>query len=155
MHHSETAKALFLQGYNCAQSVAGAFSKELNLPFSMVVRLASSFGGGVGRMREICGAISGMSLVAGLLYGYDDPNDQEAKTNHYARIQQLAAQFRDRFDSIICRELLGEEGEDHSHIPSARTDAYYKKRPCAELVAAAAEILSEYITNHPFDLSRH
>ena len=75
MNHSETARALFLQGYNCAQSVAGAFSTELDLPFDVVVRLASSFGGGMGRMREVCGAVSGMFLVAGMLYGYDDPND--------------------------------------------------------------------------------
>ncbi|MGI6013888.1 MAG: C-GCAxxG-C-C family protein [Oscillospiraceae bacterium] len=150
MRHSETAKSLFLEGYNCAQSVAGAFSAELNLPLSTVTRLASSFGGGMGRMREVCGAVSGMSLVAGILYGYDDPKDRDAKTAHYARIQQLAAQFREQFGSIVCRELLGAEGADHSHIPSARTDSYYKKRPCADLVATAAEILSEYITNHPF-----
>lgn len=149
MNHSETARALFLRGYNCAQSVSGAFSAELNLPFDTVVRLASSFGGGMGRMREVCGAVSGMFLVAGMLYGYDDPNDRSAKTAHYARIQQLAAQFREQFGSIVCRELLGVEGTDRSYVPSARTDAYYKKRPCADLVAKAAEILSDYISNHP------
>ncbi len=149
MNHSERARALFLQGYNCAQSVAGAFCEELHLPFDTVVRLSSSFGGGMGRMREVCGAVSGMFLVAGLLYGYADPTDRDAKTAHYARIQLLAAQFRERFGSIVCRELLGAEGQDRSHIPSARTDTYYKKRPCADLVANAAEILSDYIAAHP------
>lgn len=149
MNHSEHARALFLQGYNCAQSVAGAFCEELHLPFDTVVRLSSSFGGGMGRMREVCGAVSGMFLVAGLLYGYADPTDRDAKTAHYARIQLLAAQFCERFGSIVCRELLGAEGQDHSHIPFARTDTYYKKRPCADLVANAAEILSDYIAAHP------
>ena len=150
MNHSETARALFLEGYNCAQSVAGAFADLLPIPFETVVSLASSFGGGMGRMREVCGAVSGMFLVAGFLYGYDDPKDRSAKTEHYARIQQLAAQFREEFGSIVCRELLGKEGEDRSHVPSARTEAYYKKRPCADLVAAAAEILAEYIAANPF-----
>lgn len=150
MNHSETARALFLEGYNCAQSVAGAFADMLPLPFETVVSLASSFGGGMGRMREVCGAVSGMFLIAGFLYGYADPKDRNTKTEHYARIQQLAAQFQEQFGSIVCRELLGAEGVDRSYVPSARTEAYYKKRPCADLVAAAAAILSEYISNHPF-----
>ena len=150
MNRSETAKALFLEGYNCAQSVAGAFADLHPLPFESVVSLSSSFGGGMGRMREVCGAVSGMFLVSGFLYGYADPKDHALKTEHYARIQALAAQFREQFGSIVCRELLGTEGADRSHVPSARTEVYYKKRPCAELVAAAAQILSDYIAAHPF-----
>lgn len=146
MSKSEEAQKLFLEGYNCAQAIAGAYAKEMGMEFDTVIKMASSFGGGMGRMREVCGAVSGMFLVAGALYGYDNPKDAAAKKAHYERIQQLAADFKTETGSIICRELLGLDGKDTSPIPSDRTKEYYSKRPCVEMVGLAAKILEEYKT---------
>ena len=106
---SQQATELFKQGYNCAQSVFAAFSEDLGMDFETALKLSSSFGGGMGRLREVCGAVSGMFAIAGMKYGYADPKDNEAKAAHYKRIQELAAQFRAENHSIICRELLGLE----------------------------------------------
>ncbi|MBO5302582.1 MAG: C_GCAxxG_C_C family protein [Lachnospiraceae bacterium] len=145
MTKKEQAQALFLEGYNCAQAVAGAYAEEMGMDLKMVVKMVSSFGGGMGRMREVCGAVSGMFFVAGALFGYDDPKDTESKKMHYERIQYLAGKFKEQTGSIICRELLGLEGKDNTPTPSARTKEYYKKRPCVEMVGIAAEILEEYL----------
>lgn len=144
----EKARALFKEGYNCSQAVVAAFCDEMGLEKSQIVRLASSFGGGMGRLREVCGAVSGMFLVAGALYGYDAPKDFEAKKEHYARIQELAAQFQAENGSIICRELLGAAGKDNNPTPEKRTEEYYKKRPCEEMVATAARLMEAYISSH-------
>ena len=143
------AKAFFMEGYNCTQSVALAFCDEIGIEKEKLLRMVSSFGGGMGRLREVCGAVSGMFLVAGALYGYDDPQDMQAKKEHYARIQELAAQFREKTGSIVCRELLGLEGKDKSPVPSARTSEYYKKRPCPELIEIAADLMEAYIAAAP------
>lgn len=143
INHSQRAMELFKQGYNCSQSVVAAFSEELGLDTETALKLSSSFGGGMGRLREVCGAVSGMFMVAGLKYGYTDPKDKEAKAAHYQLIQELAARFREENRSIVCRELLGlKEGPD-SPIPAPRTQEYYKKRPCVELVGCAAGILED------------
>ncbi len=141
----DLAKSYFKEGYNCSQSVTLAFSDEIGIEKSRLLRMVSSFGGGMGRMREVCGAVSGMFFVAGALYGYDDPKDMQAKKEHYARIQELAARFRAQTGSIVCRELLGLDGKDSSPVPSARTSEYYKKRPCPEMIALAASVMEEYI----------
>lgn len=148
MSKREQAKELFLQGYNCAQSVAGAYAEEMGLDFDMAVKMASSFGGGMGRMREVCGAVSGMFLAAGAIYGYENPKDFEAKKEHYKRIQLLAERFKKETGTIICRELLGADGKDTDYVPGRRTEEYYKKRPCAEMVRLAAGILEEYIAQN-------
>ena len=103
---AERARRLFKEGYNCAQAVVGAFAGEMGMDFDTAIKLASSFGGGMGRMREVCGAVSGMFIVAGVLYGYSDPKDKEAKDKHYALIQELAEQFKNSNGSIICKNLL-------------------------------------------------
>ncbi len=144
----EQAKAFFKEGYNCSQAVALAFCDEIGIERRKLLRMVSSFGGGMGRLREVCGAVSGMFFVAGALYGYDDPKDTQAKKEHYARIQELAAQFQVETGSIVCRELLGLEGRDHSPVPSERTAEYYKKRPCQEMVAIAARLMETYIADH-------
>ena len=144
----EIAKNLFLKGYNCSQSVFGAFADELGVNRETAMRLASSFGGGMGRLREVCGAVSGMFMVAGLKYGYSDPHDKAAKAQHYKRVQDLAAEFRGENGSIICRELLGLPGGPDIPVPAERTADYYKKRPCAELVKCAAEIMENYLEEH-------
>lgn len=142
-NHREKARAYFLEGYNCAQSVLLAFHEELGLEKETAARMASSFGGGMGRLREVCGAVSGMFLAAGLFYGYNDPKDVAGKKAQYERVQKLAHAFSERNGSIVCRELLGLEHHADDPAPSARTQEYYKKRPCAELVADAAELLEQ------------
>lgn len=146
---SAQARALFLQGYNCAQSVLGAFAEDLGLDQQTAMRLASGFGGGMGRMRHVCGAVSGMFLAAGLARGYSDPAAREEKTAVYAMIQRLAAAFEAENGSIICRTLLGLERPEGTPQAEARTADYYRKRPCADLVACAAGILSRELQTPP------
>lgn len=141
----ERAVELFKQGYNCSQSVFAAFCEECSMDFETALKIASSFGGGMGRLREVCGAVSGMFMVAGIKYGYSDPTDKLSKAEHYKRIQQLAEQFKVSNGSIVCRELLGLTTQSESYIPETRTAEYYKKRPCAEIVGDAAEIMYEFI----------
>lgn len=146
--YAKAARALFEQGYNCAQAVAGAFAPLIGLPLETVVKFASPFGGGIGRMREVCGAVSGMYMVLGWLYGYDDPAATEEKKNLYADVQELAEKFRQKNGSIICRELLGlRQGADDPK-PAERTPAYYHDRRCGDMVETAATILGEYIAAH-------
>ena len=147
MDHGAKAEALFHEGYNCAQAVLGAFSEELGLPIDTAMKLSSSFGGGMGRMREVCGACSGMFMAAGLLYGYATPETGAPKMALYEHIRALADRFREENGSIICRELL--DGAQVGGNPETRTEAYYKKRPCGEYVRCAASILEHYIQEHP------
>lgn len=142
--HGETARRLFEEGYNCAQSVFAAFCDETGMDRASALKLSSSFGGGMGRLREVCGAVTGMFMVAGLLYGYDETADDDLKAAHYRLIQELALAFREKNGSFICRELLGLQEEGVSApVPEKRTQAYYQARPCSELVACAADMLDE------------
>ena len=145
MIHSEIARQLFLDGYNCSQAVLCAFEDVTGLDRETAAKLSSSFGGGMGRMREVCGCVSGALMVLGMVYGYDDPEDHEAKKDHYALVQEFAAKFREENGSIICRELLEGVKTTPGGEPEARTDAYYKKRPCPDLVACAAQILDQML----------
>lgn len=143
---AQRAKDLFLRGYNCAQAVAVAFADLLGMEERTVARLTSGFGGGIGRMREVCGSISGMVFVINALYGYDDPQAREEKAALYAEIQTLAEAFRKENGSIICRELLGlSPMAAPSPVPEARSADFYRKRPCAELVEMSASLLEDYI----------
>ena len=144
-NHSKLAKNYFKEGYNCSQSVFLAFCDEYGMDQEMALRISSSFGGGMGRLREVCGAVTGMFMVCGLVFGYTDSKDQALKTEHYTRIQELASKFIDENGSIICRELLGLGEEKESPVPELRTSEYYKKRPCAELVSIAAKLMEDYI----------
>lgn len=146
MSKREEAIALFEKGYNCSQSVAGAFCDVTKVDFDTMMRFASAFGGGMGRLREVCGAVSGMFMVTGILFGYGSPEEVEAKKALYAQVQTLAMQFKNINGSYVCRELLGLElkGAD-APTPEKRTAEYYKKRPCKELVGDAAEILEKYL----------
>ena len=145
--HKQAAVDCFHEGYNCSQSVMVAFSDLTGLPKDFSARIASPYGGGMGRMREVCGAVSGMLMVAGLLYGYEDPKDTKSKRELYTLEQELAGKFKSQTGSIICRELLKNPASDPN--PSARTEEYYKLRPCARMVYLAAEILDDYIADHP------
>lgn len=137
------AEDLFKQGYNCAQSVLGAFHNEIGMSFEEALRLASSFGGGMGRMREVCGAVSSMFMIAGIKKGYISPNDDVTKEKHYTLVQNLAEKFKKEHGTIICRELLGED--DNSPVPSKRTEQYYQERPCENFIKTAAKIIEEHL----------
>ena len=145
MTRRETAISNFKKGYNCSQSIILTFADMLPVDEAALLRLSSSFGGGMGRLREVCGAVSGMFMVAGLLYGYDGPETGQIKAEHYAGIQELAHRFEERNGSIVCRELLGLKIRHDVPAPEARTTEYYKKRPCPEMIGDAAEILEQYI----------
>lgn len=148
MTHAEKARELFMEGYNCSQSVVGAFAQELGMEKETAMKLASSFGAGMGRLREVCGTVSGMFLIAGLAYGYSDPKAREEKVEHYKRIQTLAARFREKNGTIICRELLEKRMKkpvDTNPVPEERTEQYYQQRPCVAVVMQAAEIMEQYM----------
>ena len=146
MDHSIQAAELFVNGYNCAQAVAVAYSDVTGLTPELSAKLASSFGGGMGRMREVCGAVSGMLMVAGVLYGYDKPLPDGPK-EHYSLVQELAGKFREQAGSIVCREILKNPPSDPT--PTPRTEEFYKVRPCSRLVVLACNILDAYIAEHP------
>lgn len=141
------AAKFFTEGYNCAQAVIMVYADLIGMDEKTCAKLSSSFGGGMGRMREVCGAVSGMFMVAGLLYGYDGPEEGEIKKEHYARIQHLAEKFRQEAGSIVCREILKNPPSDPA--PSPRTEEYYKQRPCARMVALAVRTLETYIAQNP------
>ena len=147
MDHATYAAELFLKDYNCAQAVAVAFCDVTGLEPKQAARMAAPFGGGMGRMREVCGAVSGMLMVLGTLYGYDTPDSDQVKKEHYALVQTLAGKFREENGSIVCREILKNPPSDPN--PSPRTAEYYAQRPCARMVYTAAKILDEYIAEHP------
>lgn len=149
MTRREMAVANFMKGYNCSQSVVLAFADMLPVKESDLLKMASSFGGGMGRLREVCGSVSGMFIVIGLLYGYDGPETGPVKAEHYKRVQELAHRFEEKHGSIVCRELLGLNVKREAPTPEARTKEYYKKRPCPEIIGDAAEILEEYIKENP------
>lgn len=154
------AKELFKNGYNCAQSVIGVFAEKLGYDKNTILRLAQPFGGGMCRMREVCGTVSGMMMAVGLANGTSD-GSKDSKDEVYKIGQKLASIFRDEHGSIICRELLGlvpldasekalAEGKSSSHNPdspvsSERTADYYKKRPCVELCGDAAVIVQNWL----------
>ena len=144
MDHSIKAGELFLSGASCSQAVVVAFEDVTGLDHITSLKVASSFGGGIGRMREVCGAVSGMLMVAGLLYGYEDPGEDDVnKKAHYQLVQELAGKFREQAGSIVCREILKNPPSDPN--PTPRTAEFYAKRPCARMVILAAKILDEYI----------
>lgn len=147
MERADLAAELFVQGYNCAQAVTMAFCDKIGMDREAAAKMASSFGGGMGRMREVCGAVSGMLLVAGMLYGYGTPDEGKIKKEHYERVQVLAGDFREQIGSIICREILDNPSSDPN--PSPRTEAYYRERPCARMVYTATQILDDYIRENP------
>lgn len=153
MDHSQKAAELFLSGRNCSQAVVLAFSDVTHLEDDLAARLSSPFGGGMGRMREVCGAVSGMLMVLGLVYGYDDPGPQDReKKALYQTVQTLSQQFRDTCGSIICREILKNPPSDPA--PSPRTAEYYRTRPCVRMVMTAAGILDDYLAQHPLPANK-
>ena len=149
MDHGLKAAELFLGGYNCAQSVAVAFCDVTGLDEKKTARMVSAFGGGMGRLREVCGAVSGMFFVLSCLYGYDTAGDDVSKMRLYTEVQELAGKFRESCGSIVCREIL--KNPPTAPQPSPRTAEYYKTRPCARMVLVAGQLMDEFIAEHPLE----
>lgn len=146
--HSKIAAELFCNGCNCSQAVLVAFAEDCGMDKVTAMRLSSSFGGGMGRLREVCGAVSGMFMVAGLLEGYVTEDGKEKKDAHYTRIQELAKEFTDIHGTYICKNLLGSLGKSTSPVSDPRTAEYYKVRPCVKFVITASEILDKHFFNN-------
>jgi C_GCAxxG_C_C family probable redox protein len=149
MNHAEIAKQLFLRGYNCAQSVFCAFTDVTGYDIDTSARMSSSFGGGLGRLRETCGVVCAAALVLGIIKGYEDPADYEAKKRHYALVREFADRFKKENASINCSELLTSAGltPEKGGAPEQRSEEFYRKRPCPHLVYDAARILDEMLQN--------
>ena len=144
----ERACGYFKSGYNCAQAVVMAFDDVMEQSPEMLARLTAPFGGGMGRMREVCGTVSGMTFLAGAISPSVDPSNLEERMANYALVQHFAEQFRRENGDIVCRRLLGLEPmveRTETAMPSQRTEEYYKKRPCVEYVGCAARIVAEYL----------
>jgi len=150
MDHQIPSAELFLNGCNCSQAVLAAFSDVTGLDPEFAKKISCGFGGGMGRMREVCGAVSGMIMAANLLYGYTAPGENDRlKKEYYHLVQELSGKFREEAGSIVCREILKNPPSDPN--PSPRTAEYYKIRPCTRMVMLAAKILDEYIAEHPLE----
>ena len=142
---AQKAMSLFKEGYNCSQAVVGAWAEEIGMPLDTAVKFSAGFGGGMGRLREVCGSVSGAFMVLGMKYSTGQP-DPQSKKAMYEKIQAFAARFKEEnsFDSIVCRKMLGLTGASKP-TPAARTDEYYKKRPCPELIGLSAALLEEFM----------
>ena len=145
MNHANRARELFLAGYNCSQAVFCAFCEDMGIAPDEAARLSSSFGGGFGRLREVCGTVSGALMALGALRGYADPQDPEAKAEHYRLVQEYAHRFREANGSIICRELLKDVPVTPGGTPEPRTPEFYARRPCLRLAGEAAAILEDML----------
>lgn len=145
--HERLSGDYFLQGYTCAQAILLAFRDVTGLDDETALKVSASFGGGMGRLRSVCGAVSGIFMVLGMRCGFTEPNPGPAKTEHYAKVQRLAAAFREEFGTINCGELLAAANvkTDSSPVPDERTEKYYKIRPCTRQIMAAARILDEFL----------
>ena len=152
MTKEERAKQLFEEGYNCAQAVFLAFAEDMEgTDTAEAARIMSAFGGGLAGMRFTCGSVNGLAAAYGLLRGYSEPADKAGKRSEYEAIKAMTDEFAQKNGSIICRELLGLDRSVTYLPPSDRSAEYYKKRPCAELCACAAGILSRWLDAHPAD----
>lgn len=141
----EKAVELFKSGYNCSQSVVAAFADMYGFTEEQAFHISASFGGGLGRMRQTCGAACGLFMLAGLEKCAVEGSDRAGKAANYALVQELAAEFKKRNGSMICAELLGLKKPEGSSMPEARTEQYYAKRPCSRMVETAAQIWVEHL----------
>lgn len=145
----EKAVALFKEGFNCSQAVVAAFADKYGFTQEQALRMSASFGGGIGRMRETCGAACGLFMLAGLKKGCTEGANREGKAANYALVQELAKEFVNRNGALKCADLLGlSQKEPVISTPEARTDKYYAKRPCVKMVEEAARIWCEYLEKH-------
>lgn len=145
MTHRAIAENYFVSGYNCAQAVLCAYCDLTGIDNETALRFASSFGGGMGKLREVCGALSGAFAVVGLLYGGYDVNDNNKKSEHYALVRRIAEEFKELHSTINCGELVEGIANAKGSNPAERTPEYYKTRPCARFVGDACDILDKII----------
>ncbi len=150
MTKQEQAQEFFKKGYNCSQSVFATFCQDFGIDLETGLKLSSSFGGGMGGLRQVCGAVTAMFMIAGLKYGYINSNDINLKNKHYKLIQNLAKEFTDKFGSIICKELLLSNANIKKDVsmPEQRTPHYYKVRPCERFVVYATELTEKTLNNN-------
>ena len=150
MTKQEQAQEFFKKGYNCSQSVFATFCQDFGIDLETGLKLSSSFGGGMGGLRQVCGAVTAMFMIAGLKYGYINSNDINLKNKHYKLIQNLAKEFTDKFGSIICKELLLSNANIKKDVsmPEQRTPQYYKVRPCERFVVYATELTEKTLNNN-------
>ena len=144
-NRAKIAVSLFEGGYNCSQAIVLAFKDLINVDEKSLKALSSSFGGGISRLRETCGCVSGMAMVFGLLYGDYDILNVNEKGQHYELVQQTAMKFKDKFGYLSCFELLSLKEKPSSPIPNIRSESYYKNRPCSKYIAYMASIMEEII----------
>lgn len=142
---AERARAAFLNGYNCSQAVIMAYADITDIDPEKFAAIVEPLGGGMGRLREVCGAVTGMFIISGTAHWGKSNTDRKVRTEIYAGVQQLAEKFRHECGSIVCRELLGLTQKSDSPVPEERTPAYYRRRPCADCVALAAQLTGEYL----------
>lgn len=148
MDKAKKAVELFESGYNCSQAIVLAFEDYLNVDRKTLQSLSSSFGGGISRLREVCGCVSGMAIVMGIIHGDYDVNDNDQKAKHYELIQKLALKFKEKTNSINCAELLNKVKEVENPTPEIRSKEYYEKRPCSKYIKIMAEIIESELSNH-------
>ena len=148
MDKAKKAVELFESGYNCSQAIVLAVEDYLNVDRKTLQSLSSSFGGGISRLREVCGCVSGMAIIMGIIHGDYDVNDNDQKAKHYELIQKLALKFKEKTNSINCAELLDKVKEVESPTPEVRTKEYYEKRPCSKYIKIMAEIIESELSNH-------
>ncbi len=141
----ERARAAFLKGYNCTQAVVVAYADLTGIDTDTVASLVEPLGGGMGRLREVCGAVSGMFMISSVVRRDEPSDDRTGRARKYEGVQLLAERFRTECGSIVCRELLGLAQQSDPPTPSERTAEYYLRRPCLEYVATAARMVGEYI----------
>lgn len=146
----EIAKKLFFEGYNCTQAVVGAFLDDYEALHpgcdrNALLAMCQPLGGGMGRLREVCGGVSGMFLVLGMFCGTSDPTDKAGKMSVYSLVQSCAGEYKETHGSIICRELLANAGLSVSvgGAPAERTPEFYRKRPCPEIICDCAKLVAE------------
>lgn len=139
------AQEFFSQGFACSQSVFAAFADMFGIDRDTALRISAGLGGGVGRMREVCGVVTAASMVLGLKYGTSDGSDKNAKAETYAKVREFADKFKEKEDTVVCRELLGLVKAENSHVPQERTKEYYAERPCMRLVKEGTEILCDML----------
>lgn len=146
MNKKERARELFLQGYNCSQSVFCPFAEDYGLDMKTALKVSASFGGGIGRMRETCGALCGAAMVLGMEKGQTEPGDNQQKQMNYKAVQDMAARFKEMNGSTKCSELLNlRKNSPIVSVPDERTAEYYKTRPCLRMVESAVGILEDLL----------
>lgn len=145
MDKADKAVELFKSGYNCAQSVVGAFCEELGMDKDEALRISEGFGGGMGRLRMTCGAVSGMFMLVGLKYSKGIPKDLATRTLVYSKVQEMGARFKEKHGSLVCAELLGDIKTKEGAVPSERNETFYKKRPCISCIYDCAKLAEEYL----------